>query len=209
MAGTFRGCPARMVMAAALLGTVPPAVAEPVEPQTILLVVVNQAEVPQEVLKRGEREATRVYRSLGINLLWTDTLESTTNPRIIVNIVSKPTGGIPSVPDFLAVKSADWRVLGVAPGNKERRDLVAWAFYERILDFTTILGLDPGVLLGHVIAHEIGHLLLPYDSHSQVGLMRSGWDKLQAANAAMGTLTFTPGESGLIRRSLARMVASR
>lgn len=57
------------------------------------------------------------------------------------------------------------------------------------------------------IAHEMGHVLLPYDSHSQTGLMRAGWDKSQAANAVMGNLKFNPGESGLIRRSVAKMAA--
>jgi hypothetical protein len=91
--------------------------------------------------------------------------------------------------------------------DTKRRDLTAWAFYERILDVATILGVDPGLLLGEVIAHEMGHLLLPYDSHSRTGLMRAGWDKSQAANAVIGNLTFNPGESGLIRRSVAGIVA--
>jgi hypothetical protein len=65
MAGTFRGCTAGMVMAAGLLGTTRPAIAEPVERQTIVLVVVNQAEVPQKVLKRAETEAIADPRNRG------------------------------------------------------------------------------------------------------------------------------------------------
>lgn len=199
MAPTFRGCTAGMVMAAGLLRTVPAAAADPTQPLTLVIVVTNQAEVPQSLLNYAEAEAARIYRSVGVNLVWAAKLETTAHPRRIINIVSKPIGrGID-----------DCRALGTAAGTKEQRGLAAWVFYGRIVDFGTILRLDPGLLLGHVIAHEIGHLLLPYDSHSLAGLMRAGWDKLQAAGAATGTLTFSPPESALIRRSLARMAANR
>ena len=108
-----------------------------------------------------------------------------------VNIVSKPFGARLMIPDSLAIKAADSRVLGVAPGHKERRDFAVWAFYERIEDTAMLLGLDSGLLLGHVIAHEMGHVLLPDDSHPQTGLMRAAWDKSQAASAVTGNVRFT------------------
>jgi hypothetical protein len=196
-----------MVLAAALFGVPPQATGNPVEPLTIVVVVVDHAQIPERALTRAKAEAARIYRTLRINLVWSHSLGSSVQPWMIVNIVSRPIGATVSVPESLAAKSADWQVLGVAPGHKERRDLVAWAFYERILDTATLLGLDPGLLLGHVIAHEMGHLLLPYDTHSQTGLMRAGWNKSQAANAVVGTLTFNPDEFALIRRTMAGMVA--
>jgi hypothetical protein len=207
VASRVRASAAGMVIAAALFGVPPPATGNPVEPLTIVVVVVDHALIPERAMTRAKAEAARIYRTLSINLVWSHSLESSVQPRMIVNIVSQPIGATFSVPEGLAAKSADWRVLGVAPGHKERRDLVAWAFYERILDTATLLGLGPGLLLGHVIAHEMGHLLLPYDTHSQTGLMRAGWDKSQAANAVMSTLTFNPGEFALIRRTVARMAA--
>ena len=53
-----------------------------------------------------------------------------------------------------------------------------------------------------VVAHEIGHLLLPYDSHARSGLMQGGWDQKQARRAEMGLVTFTSDEAALIRRRL-------
>jgi hypothetical protein len=200
-----RACAAATALAAGLFGSLPTASADPLEPLTIVLPLVDHAQTPELILSRAKIETARIYRSLGINVVWSNSSESSVHPQILVNIVPKPTGATLAVPNGLAAKSADSRVLGVAPGHIDRRDLMAWAFYERILDTTTLLGLDPGLLLGHVIAHEMGHLLLPYDSHSQTGLMRADWDKSQAANAVIGTLTFNPGESALIRRSVARI----
>lgn len=53
-----------------------------------------------------------------------------------------------------------------------------------------------------MIAHEIGHLLLPYDSHAGRGLMQGGWDRTQARRAEMGLVTFTPDEAALIWQRL-------
>ena len=43
------------------------------------------------------------------------------------------------------------------------RYMAAYAFYKRIVDLAKQNAADLAVLLGHVIAHEIAHLLLPYD----------------------------------------------
>jgi hypothetical protein len=194
-----------MVIAAGFFGPLSRASAEPVEPLTIELVVVNHAQVPERIVSRGRAEAVRIYRSLGINLVSSVTGEFSVAPQLIVTIVSKPSD-VP-LSDELASKSVHERVLGVAPGHQNRRDLAVWAFYARIENTGTMRGIDPGVLLGYVIAHEIGHLLLPYDAHSESGIMRAAWDKAQATNAVMGTLTFDRGQAALIRRSVAKLAA--
>ena len=50
--------------------------------------------------------------------------------------------------------------MGIAPGTKEVSGMHVWAVYANIQTFAALHGLDAGSLLGHVIAHEIGHLLL-------------------------------------------------
>jgi hypothetical protein len=50
-------------------------------------------------------------------------------------------------------------------------------------------------MLGHVISHEIGHLLLGTNSHSPSGIMRAQWDREQLSLAVAGLLTFTKSQS--------------
>jgi len=207
MASRVGASAAALVVVAELFGVSAAATAHSGEPLTIGVTVLDRAEVPERILSRAKAECGQIYRALGVTLIWSDTIDGSVRPQMSVTIVSRPLGAGLTMPDSVAIKAAASRVLGVAPGHKERRDLAVWAFYERIEDTATLLGLDPALLLGHVIAHEMGHVLLPYDSHSQTGLMRAGWDKSQAGNAVMGNLTFNPGEAGLIRRSVARMVA--
>jgi hypothetical protein len=52
------------------------------------------------------------------------------------------------------------------------------------------------------MAHEMGHLLLPYGSHAATGLMKAGWDNRQALLAATGSLTFEPSQTAQIRARL-------
>jgi hypothetical protein len=55
------------------------------------------------------------------------------------------------------------------------RGWLATVFSDRIAAAATRLGVDAGALLGLVIAHEVGHLLLGIDYHGETGVMRAYW----------------------------------
>ena len=93
------------------------------------------------------------------------------------------------------------RVLGVAlHGGKAEFGYVAGIFFDRIQGLPGWRsGDERPVILGHLIAHEIGHLLLDSGKHSLAGLMRSGWDRKQLKEAVSGTLHFSPWQAKRIR----------
>lgn len=47
-------------------------------------------------------------------------------------------------------------------------------FYDRVLANSRPTGLP--FLLGHVLAHEIGHILQGVERHSSAGVMKEKWD---------------------------------
>jgi hypothetical protein len=57
-------------------------------------------------------------------------------------------------------------------------------------------------LLGHVFAHEIGHLLLGSTEHCATGLMRAHWQDLELQQMACAHLTFTKEEAESMREHL-------
>jgi len=73
----------------------------------------------------------------------------------------------------------------------------AYIFCERVLAHAQATGSDPGRMLGLVLAHEIGHMLLPGHGYTAVGLMRADW---------IGTITaipeFLPEQAETIRTLL-------
>ena len=53
---------------------------------------------------------------------------------------------------------------------------IAYVFYDRIKRVAVSHQASVERALGHVIAHELGHLLIGVNSHSNEGLMRPGWN---------------------------------
>jgi hypothetical protein len=60
-------------------------------------------------------------------------------------------------------------------------------FYDRVQQISRQT-VNEGMVLGHAIAHELGHLLLGVDAHSPEGLMRAHWTSRDLALAAQGKL---------------------
>jgi hypothetical protein len=79
----------------------------------------------------------------------------------------------------------------------------ASVFYHRVDELAESGGASRALLLGHIMAHEIGHLLLGVNSHSATGLMHVPWGRTQRERASLGTLLFTDKESEQIRRQVA------
>jgi hypothetical protein len=75
-------------------------------------------------------------------------------------------------------------------------------FHNPLEEFAAQLDAPRALLLGLVMAHEIGHLLLPYEKHANTGLMRAGWSRTDIELAGRGQLRFSATEAGLIRAKL-------
>ena len=85
---------------------------------------------------------------------------------VVVRIIEAPT--------FSA--SLDPEACGMAYVVKETdRGWLATAFSDRIANAASRVGVDAGTLLGLVIAHEVGHLMLGGRYHSWQGVMRADW----------------------------------
>jgi hypothetical protein len=66
-------------------------------------------------------------------------------------------------------------------------------------DYATTIGL--GELLGYVLAHEIGHVLLNSRAHSLGGVMIDRFGEAQIYRAAQGRLAFTPADRQMLLSS--------
>jgi hypothetical protein len=73
----------------------------------------------------------------------------------------------------------------------------AYVHYDRVVQFAFDHHKVPGVVLGGVMAHEIGHLVLG-DGHSAKGIMAAEMDKRPTA-----VFAFLPEQLVALRRALA------
>ncbi len=79
----------------------------------------------------------------------------------------------------------------------------AWVFYDLLKDSASELQVNTAHLLGNIIAHELGHLLLGANAHSNWGVMRARWSGKQLLAADRRELGFSNIECAKIQNSVA------
>jgi hypothetical protein len=84
------------------------------------------------------------------------------------------------------------------------RGCVANIFYTKVDELTSLKGGGSARILGHAMAHELGHLLLGENAHSRSGVMRGVWSREDLNFISWSELTFTPRQCDQIRDSLLR-----
>jgi hypothetical protein len=164
----------------------------------------NYAGVPVGTLARAEREAVRIYHHAGIETEWLDCPltpgEAANYPacrmpvsptRFAVRVLSRPMAG-------RAALSAVTFGSALLPEGGEFGMMAqaCWHCVERLAEGRKAM---QGVILGHVLAHELGHLLLGRGSHAATGLMHVPWHKQELERVAQGSLLFTSWEAAKMR----------
>ena len=80
---------------------------------------------------------------------------------------------------------------GYAAPVRNGYGIIAGVYVDRAELTAREVGLDLHVVLGYLMAHEIGHLLLGVESHSREGVMRAKWTDREMHLARIGALEFT------------------
>ena len=165
--------------------------------------VYNYARVPSGTLARAQKEATRIFRQIGVKLAWSpcplSAAERQGNPACRGRM--GPTDlQLRILPRSMAERSGlPSRTFGFAVLSKKGEfGSLTNVFYHRVKELSQ-RQYGWSLILGHLMAHEMGHLLLGIGSHSDRGIMRVPWDPKQLDRAAMGNLLFTPAQAERIR----------
>lgn len=196
-----RGC-ARLVLLLALL--ISPVCAKNLRPEvtTVTVSLFNDAAVPPSLVWGAKRVATRVFAQAGVNLEWLNCgLPSMTETERASCILS-------DFPTHLHLRliwrptHSDGAALGASYLAEDGVAFQADIFYERVAKLQSENQVEPAILLGVIMAHELGHLLLGTDSHSSAGLMRASWHREDLARAVKGSLLFSDDESDHMRAKL-------
>ena len=146
--------------------------------------VVADARVPRDVVERAKPETARIYQHIGIDVVFVD--ESSADI-ITVRVVETP------------MKEAKGAAMGVAPRGGSQIGCLAYAFYGRVDSYARQHATSVAEGPGHVMAHELGHLLLPHGSHAKRGIMTAAWDRKQIEQIGRGWLSFTKAQAEAIR----------
>ncbi|HEY1467729.1 MAG TPA: hypothetical protein VGF61_01705 [Candidatus Acidoferrum sp.] len=173
----------------------------------LILSVFNDASVPAGILAQAEARATHILAQAGIQVEW---LNCAPGGSHVPDQFEQPSPcsriAYPShlsVRIVLTAQSVPEDIFGQAFADNEGKGTYIKLFYAHLAEPNAHLPLGEGELLGCVIAHEVGHLLLGTDSHSRDGIMQGRWESPQLSEAGKGNLQFTPSQAALMRECLA------
>jgi len=149
----------------------------------------NLAAAPPEVIAGARDELAHIYDVAGVRV------ESSAEPdhsrcalQLTVHVVLLGGEGADRF-----IKKERVRRKTLAQANRDARRV--YVFWERVGPSVDRHAVAQGDALGLVIAHELGHVLLPGKGHSRTGIMRENYDVYFSYR-----LKFSADESAAMRR---------
>jgi hypothetical protein len=156
--------------------------------QPTVVQVYDYAHIPAEQLARAQWEATGIYRAAGVPIVWGSGSDASAEPvarSLRVMILSR---------EMSEMKIERDAVGEMIVGQASRATGRAYIFYNRVVERADCYTPNVETMLGWVMAHEVGHLLLPESGHSDAGIMRPTFDRHTVVQR------FTPAQSRSLRQ---------
>jgi len=178
----------------------------------LILRVYNYARIDPEILGGAEKVAAAIFEKAGVRTAWVGCSVSEAESQAYPDCQSDMGTAdlvLRILPQRMAKKlRVSEEALGFAqpcPENEPACELSV--LYSRIegLMFT---GYRPDRILGHVIAHEVAHVLIGA-GHSEEGIMLGEWSRPVLQRISWGLeLDFSNGQSKQLRRAVLRRTKS-
>lgn len=186
-----------VALAAGLL-LVPGGVRGAVVIDSILVRIYDNAGVQSSDLNDALKQSREILRRAEVSVDW-------------VQCPARPTGSPPAICDTSpapgemvvrlvegAEKDRDRRPLG-QPLLDRGAGVFATVFINRVNRFADVAQFSRSTILARAIAHEIGHLILGTNNHSESGLMREVWTVEQLLRNRPEDWQFSPAQTFELR----------
>lgn len=171
---------------------------------TITLRVYDYANVDRKAMLEAEGEATRILADAGVHARWVDC------PTRHADVDNYPGCLSPWQWNDYALRL---ELIAMASQDKsedrlgyavicDNRACPANVYYDRVRGVPGGNNAPTQILLGRVMAHEIGHLLLG-PNHTRTGIMQGAWSGRQLNMEAAHGMLFTPEQSRAMKTRLA------
>jgi len=157
-----------------------------------------------QIVAQAKGYATRLYRLIGVDLRWKTTCTST----------ELETPGTLSAPNLSTI-GVEWAATAPATLQAGARasarpfqttGIRITLYQNRVFPLVVEERHRGAAVLGHVLAHEIGHVLLGHTAHGRKGLMQPAWSNLEQSAMRRTPMAFTSEEAESIRRRLGNPV---
>jgi hypothetical protein len=176
--------------------------------ERLLIRVYDEAQVPAAVLHSATMETARLFGAAGIRISWEHL--SAELPEDIGTDMTAVAFVKPDERPYLVI-----RLRRQTPANLFPRALAyslpfahrgahVQIFYDRVEALIHSVNIADYVVLGHVMAHELGHVLLGSTEHASAGLMQANWTPAGWRLASEGLVVFHRDEIKQLRAGMSR-----
>lgn len=180
-------------------GQTTPALREAIATPTIMVRLDNVGSASERDIIDLKRSATAIFTHAGINTIWLNC----SSARAQCGTSARPDGLGQTLIRLRVVDRLDRggvHTLGwTTPGSSAIT--IQYKRAQQMADASTI-GLSSGQVLGHVAAHEIGHVLFGSNTHGSSGVMKATYNKQDLLSMVQGRLLFTIQESLVLHARL-------
>ena len=170
----------------------------------------DQANVPRQTLDRAIEETVEILASAGVQSVF-EPSDANSPESQTLDMTAPTLGQTPDVREFLVARI----VRGGLPATVLPRMLgysFPWALngvhvtimYDRIEMAAMSVAPSLARILGSALAHEVGHVLLSSEQHSQSGVMKAVWSRVDYQHLAAHQLEFLPHEAAILRDEVSR-----
>jgi hypothetical protein len=167
---------------------------------TLTVLVYNYTEATPATLMSAERDATRILHLAGANIAWVNCWDkkqlSADSGELCAKGWTSQTPGLRLISGANKFQDAEFGAASIPAYITIYYDKVARRAHE---DNSAS---ELSTLLGCVMTHELGHLLLNDPRHSRSGIMQAQIGSRQIQQALTGRLLFTKDQARIIREQV-------
>jgi hypothetical protein len=165
--------------------------------RTVTICFKTNPEVDYKIQALAQGYATRIYGSIGIELHWKVTCSqaewNAPGTDAAPNLASIGIAWVPKAPQTIPLGARASARPFQATGDRVS------LYLDRIIP--VLEQREPAAaILGHILAHEIGHVLLGHDAHATHGLMKGIWNDVE--QTLYRPMQFTAEDAAQIHRRL-------
>ena len=176
--------------------------------ESITVHLYDYAGLSESTLTKAEREASRIYHHSGVEVSWVE-CQAPGAKGTRATLCGELASAAPSI--SLSILPADMEgrmresaglvgrgpVSGIAVGGH------AYVFLQRVVEICENGRFPEEIILGDLMAHEVGHVLLGSNSHSPQGIMSAKLSPADLRLAIDSLLFFDARQAATIRDRLA------
>lgn len=184
------------------------ALAQTHDTHAVTIRIYDYASMSPTPIEQAQEYVTALYAQIDVHIVWAETLRPHARRgrvcerdpgELVINILP------PAMSRRMDLTNV---TLGHAAVTPFDGGTIAYVLFDRITDVASTSNASAADVLAVVMAHELGHLLLPSGSHSPTGLMRPTWNPNDFRAHNRQQWQFTSAQADAIRGLLTRRLGA-